>query len=103
MGKQNGVSGGGIESNKVVQTPVRYGQPANGVNPGAVSYAGNHIGNHSTEGNGARQDGGATPWNTNLPHNAAQPLGNEVAGNIGRGGPGTGRIVHGCGSKGRHK
>lgn len=33
---------------------------------------------------------------------AAVPLGNEVAKNVGAGGPGKGRTVHGCGSQGKH-
>lgn len=33
---------------------------------------------------------------------AASPLGNELATNVGAGGPGTGRMVHGCGTQGKH-
>ena len=94
-------SGGGITSNKLVQTPVRTGQPARGVNPGAVSYLGNKIGNHAQDGR-TRADGGGTPWNTNSPTNASQILGNEKALDVGRGGPGKGYVVHGCGAQGKH-
>lgn len=33
---------------------------------------------------------------------AATPLGNELAKNVGAGGPGKGRTVHGSGSQGQH-
>jgi hypothetical protein len=33
---------------------------------------------------------------------AAVPLGNELAKNVGAGGPGKGRTVHGTGSQGKH-
>jgi hypothetical protein len=91
-----GKSGQGPQSNP----PVRYGQPARGVNPGATSYIGTKRGNHATEDGSGHAS--YTPHYGNPPTNAAQPLGNEVASNVGRGGPGVGRLVHGCGSQGTH-
>ena len=93
--------GGGINSAKHVKTPVRTGKPANGVAPGAVSYLGNKVGNHTEKGRVAAD--GFTPWKTNAPTNAGQPLGNQVALNVGRGGPGKGYVQHGqSGSQGQH-
>ena len=93
--------GGGINSAKHVRTPVKTGQPAKGVNPGAVSYLGSKLGNHAEKGRVGGQ--GFAKWNTNSPTNAAQPLGNQIALNVGRGGPGKGYVQHGqSGSQSQH-
>jgi len=97
QGKQSGTGGGA----KAKPVPVRTGAPAKGVNPGHVSYTGNKLGNHTTD------DGDfvlkPTPMHGKPPVNAGTKLGNEVALNVNRGGPGAGRINHGpSGSQGMH-
>ena len=96
--------GGGINQKNHVKTPVRTGNPAKGISPGAVSYLGNKVGNHTEKG--GTTGGGFTPWNTNAPTNAAQKLGNQVALNGSGSGArpgGGGRILHGqAGSQSQH-
>lgn len=56
------------------------------VNPGAVSYLGNKLGNHATEGDGIGRDGGATPWDAGRGYRA----------------PGIGAKTHKGGSQGSY-
>jgi hypothetical protein len=97
--KYNG--GGGEGMRQHVKTPIITGQPAHGVNPGAVSYLGNKVGNHATEG-GTVANPNYTPMYGQPPVQAGAPLGNEVALNVQRGGPGTGRVTRGSGSQGQY-
>jgi hypothetical protein len=78
-------SGGGKTPTK--QT-TRLGSPASGVDPGAAA----RIGLKTAYDFGTAPQGRPT----------SIPLGNEVAKNVGRGGPGTGRVVHARGSQGTH-
>ena len=83
------LSGGGIQSNKLVRPSVRTGQPYKGTSPAAAGYLG-----QSTAFK--KENVGVGPAYT------GSKLGNELARNVGAGGPGTGRTVHHCGSQGTH-
>src|SRR5215467_3740522 len=90
MTKVRGVSGGGIEGNKNVRVGVKAGPPR--VN--------------TTSAAGAAQIGVSVAFAKDQVNaiSKAQPVrfGNEIATNVGRGGPGTGRTVMPCGSQGMH-
>jgi hypothetical protein len=86
-----------------VKTPVRTGKPANGVNPGAVSYLGNKLGNHSMDKGDMTLR--ATPWKGSPPVSNNVPLGNQTAlagSGAGARPGGAGRVVSPCGSQGTH-
>ena len=87
MGKAT--SGGGINSNKFVRSPVSAGPPrTNVVSPGAVSQI------------GVRQVTSTGKPDPLITRTAPQvPLGNAVALNVGKGGPGVGRDVHRSGTQ----
>lgn len=95
-------SGGGATMNKNVRVPIRSGSPnIKKANPDVVSNIGRSIGNHSSEG------GGKTTQRPNQPlyqeTKDRAPLGNQLVNNVGAGGPGAGRILHGqSGSQGQH-
>ena len=82
-------SGGGSTMSKNVNVPVRTGQPSKGTSPGAADQIGPAVSFKREQVDGGRGYDGAK-------------LGNEVALNVGKGGPGTGRDVHHCGSQGTH-
>ena len=93
-----GGAGGGPGSRVNKSIPVRTGAPARGISPGAVSQFGSSVGNKVTDGGkvayrGERYLEGKTPAGGNV------PLGNQVATNVGKGGPGTGRTVMRSGSQ----
>jgi hypothetical protein len=94
--------GGGIASRQHVETPIRTGAGSRNVRPAGVSQFGYAVGDHSTS------DGRSTGYRGEKLHGPAdrnfQPtkFGNEVALNVGKGGPGTGRDVHATGSQGQH-
>jgi hypothetical protein len=82
-------SGGGIRSNKVARVGVRAGsRTTNVVSPSAVA------------------DLGGSLAYKRLPLVKAQapavPMGNDLARNVGTGGPGAGRVTHHCGTQGTH-
>ena len=94
-------TGGGVGSRQHNKTPVRVGKPANGINPGAVSYLGNQLGDHSMSGDMKLK---TTPWKGPASTNASQKLGNEVALNGSGSGArpgGGGRVVRPTGSQGQ--
>ena len=86
----NKLSGGGIQSNKLVRPNVRTGQPYKATSAAAASQLG-----QSTSFNKEQVERGGRAY-------TGSPLGNELALNVGKGGPGTGRTVHHCGSQGQH-
>ena len=85
MAKRSGGGGGGPSMNKNVSIGVRAGKPAKGVSPQAAS----RIGMQVITSTGAAK----------VPGPISVPLGNELAKNVGNGGPGAGRTVHPTGSQ----
>lgn len=86
-------AGGGAGSRVNKSVGVRKGASATGVRPGATAQFGSAIGNHATSV-GRVLRGGAEKYSTATPAGGRVPLGNEVALNVGKGGPGTGRTIH---------
>jgi hypothetical protein len=86
------ISGGGITSNKLVQVGVRTGQPAKGTSPGAADQFGAAQGRQRA----VREPEQGPAFQSGV------KLGNEVATNVGAGGPGTGRTTRAAGSQGKH-
>jgi hypothetical protein len=82
------VPAGGINSNKRVDIGVRTGSGAHGIRPAHVSQTGTAVDPKSVE----RRE-------TKAPE---ARFGNEVALNVGGGGPGVGRDVHPTGAQGVH-
>jgi hypothetical protein len=78
MAKQGRASISGPHDRKVEPT-------AKGVNPGAVSYLGNHLGNHASDGGGT-MNLRPTPWDAGRGYHA----------------PGIGTKTHGRGSQGKY-
>src|SRR5262249_13185174 len=91
----------GISSKNVVHPSVRTGSGSRGTRPAGVSQIGTSFGNHVTPHGGSQ-----TPYRGEKLHHdrSFQPVkfGNEVALNVGKGGCGTGRTIHGTGSQGQH-
>jgi hypothetical protein len=82
-------SGGGLTSNKLVNVGVKSGPPrTNIVSPASASQLGQSV--------PFKRD--PLPIGTG----AQVPMGNAVALNVGKGGPGAGRTTHPCGSQGTH-
>jgi hypothetical protein len=94
-------SGGGYNSKQVKKVGVKSGAPStNKISPRGVSQFG-----YATGGR-LRREGSFTGDSTSLPVNAGVmpqvPMGNKVALNVGKGGPGAGRSVMARGSQGVH-
>jgi hypothetical protein len=91
-------SGGGLQSNKYVKAEhVGGSSQTRQVPPTAAAHIGRQVGDHSMDGSGK-------PMQRNDPslYSPTRDFGNhgnEVAKNVGRGGPGTGRTVHAKGSQ----
>jgi hypothetical protein len=81
-------SGGGRTHVEVKQ---RLGARAEGIRPGAVSQIGTAI-----------DPKARTPMKGPMPAGGGVPLGNAIATNVGKGGPGAGRTVMPCGTQGMH-
>jgi hypothetical protein len=90
--------GGGPGSKNIVNKPVITGKSAYGVGPGWASQLGSAIGDHVTDGGRVPYKGEAMR-NKLTPAGGAVPLGNQLATNVGKGGPGAGRTIHHCGSQ----
>jgi len=93
-------SGGGAHMNKNVKTPIHHGNPqTRKVTADKAASVGRAVGDHVT-------DPGRKTERPNLPTyvetKAPVKMGNEVALNVGRGGPGAGRVAHPSGSQGQH-
>jgi hypothetical protein len=83
-------SGGGIRSNKLVHPRHIGGQrTTEAVRPGAVDMLGQQI-------------AFKRPDLIQRQAPAATRLGNDMATDVGRGGPGVGRVTHHCGSQGTY-
>jgi hypothetical protein len=83
------LTGGGILGNKNVNVGVRTGLPSKGSSPGAADQIGQSVAFKKEKIDAGRGYDGAK-------------YGNELATNVGKGGPGVGRTVHHCGSQGTH-
>jgi hypothetical protein len=95
MSKQTNRPGGGMGSRVVREVGVRNGAPASRVSPGGVSQIGSQLGNHST-GKGKILRGAVEPtYQGPMGGMGSVPLGNQVATNVGAGGPGKGRVLYG--------
>jgi hypothetical protein len=92
-------AGGGIGSNKLVRPGVRTGAGREGIRPGHAGQIGTALGNHTTDG--TVRGSPVEPMTLGAQPISAK-LGNEVALNVGRGGPGAGRDVHRSGSQATH-
>jgi hypothetical protein len=94
--------GGGIASKQHVQTPVRTGSGSHSTRPAGVAQIGTMYGDRATN----RADStGYTGERLHSPARDFQPgkFGNEVALNVGKGGPGKGRTLYGqSGQQGMH-
>jgi hypothetical protein len=91
-------SGGGLTLNKNVRPSVRTGSAATGVRPGYPDLLGNMRGSHVTDGRDLSAK--LTPMQTvKPPAGGGQMLGNQKALDVGKGGPGTGRVVMATGSQ----
>ena len=95
--------GGGIASRQRVEKPVKVGAAARVMRPQGVSQIGSSIGNRVTN-SGRTLSGAVEPVRGKaLPAGLSVPLGNQVALNVGKGGPGAGRVLYGkSGSQSQH-
>jgi hypothetical protein len=91
------VVAGGLGSKVVRKEGTRDGQKAFGINPGHVAQYGAALGDHVTEQGSSTKYRGE-PRATATP--ISVPLGNSLAKNVGKGGPGAGREVFRCGTQG---
>jgi hypothetical protein len=95
----NKLSGGGITSNKLVRESVRGGSPnLTAYSPRGVSQLG------VSQGSTLSKTGAFTTQNSALPLSDGQrrdfvPMGNQLATNVGAGGPGAGRTTYRAGSQ----
>jgi hypothetical protein len=103
MSKTRTGAGGGINSRVNVTKPVRTGQPATKISPRGVSQYGSSIGNHSTDSGRVLTKGVETTHQGPMGGPGSVKLGNEVALNVGGGGPGKGRVLYGqCGTQSQY-
>lgn len=93
-------AGGGIASRQHKSVGVRNGMAAKGSNPRAVSQIGGSFGNHATGHMRPVKGAVEEMHNKPTPAGGGQMLGNQKALDVGKGGPGTGRVVDKCGSQG---
>jgi hypothetical protein len=102
VSKSGNQKGGGYGSRQHVEVPVRTGAGPRSARPAGVAQIGASQGNHVTTYGGA-----ATPYRGERLHNDRTfqpvPFGNELALNVGKGGPGAGRTLYGqSGQQGMH-
>ena len=96
-----GSGGGGFGSRPHVEKPVRTGTGSRGTHPGGVAQLGQHVGDHTTNRPGSSGYRGEPLHNDRN----FQPVkfGNELATNVGKGGPGAGRTLYRqSGQQGQH-
>ena len=97
-----GRGGGGYGSRPHVETPVRTGSGSKSTRPAGVSQIGYQVGDHTTNRPGSS---GYRGEKLHSPERNFQPVkfGNELATNVGKGGPGAGRTLYGqSGLQGQH-
>jgi hypothetical protein len=91
----------GISSKNVVRPGVRTGSGSFNARPAGAAQIGLMVGDHATSG-------GSSGYTGEKLHGPAErnmqpvPFGNELALNVGKGGPGAGRTVYHCGSQDVH-
>ena len=94
--------GGGIKSRVNVSVGQRLGSGAKAITPAGASQIGARQGNHFTNGGAdGRMNsryGGVDLYSEGPGYNKAK-YGNEIAKNVGGGGPGTGRTVYARGTQ----
>ena len=95
----NRKAGGGLGSKVNREVPVRVGRGAQEMRVRGVSQIGSSIGNKATESGKVKGVPSERIQGARLPAGLSVPLGNEVALNVGGGGPGTGRDVSRSGSQ----
>ena len=94
--------GGGIASRVNVSPSVRTGSGSKSTRPAGVSQIGYMVGDHTTNRPGSS---GYRGEKLHSPERNFQPVkfGNELATNVGKGGPGAGRTLYGqSGLQGQH-
>jgi hypothetical protein len=91
--------GGGYGSRQHVERSIKTGSGSRSTNPGGVGQIGNIQGSHVTRGDESGYRGESLHSGRSF---QPVPFGNQVALNVGKGGPGTGRDVHASGSQGNH-
>ena len=94
-----GSGGGGYGSRPHVEKPIKTGTGSRGTRPAGVAMFGQMQGSHVTRGEESSYRG--EPLHNNRSFQPV-PFGNEVALNVGKGGPGNGRNVMASGSQGTH-
>jgi hypothetical protein len=87
-----GSGGGGYGSRPHVEKPIRTGTGSHGTNPGAVGQFGQKQGSHVTRSGESNYRG--EPLHSGRSFNPTK-FGNELATNVGKGGPGAGRTLYG--------
>jgi hypothetical protein len=93
-------SGGGIQSNKLKRVPVKAGKPStNKVSPAAAAQLGAHLSDHITERGKVLRNPADRLLTGTMPQ---VPSGNDLARNVGRGGPGAGRNIYRTGTQCLH-
>jgi hypothetical protein len=102
MAMRRSNAGGGLGSSVVVQKPVRTGSGSASTRPAGVAQIGQAWGDHASDAKNANT--GYRGERLHNPDRNFQPVkfGNEVALNVGAGGPGTGRTVMRSGSQSTH-
>ena len=91
--------GGGAGSRVVTERPVKVGRDAQEMRVRGVSQYGQAIGNKATKSGVVKGIPSERVQGARLPAGLSVPLGNEVALNVGGGGPGRGRDVSRSGSQ----
>jgi hypothetical protein len=95
-----GSGGGGFGSRVVTERPIRTGSGSYATTPGYAGQLGQAQGTHVTRGGESNYRG--EPMHSGRSFNPTK-YGNEIATNVGRGGPGAGRTLYGqAGSQGVH-
>jgi hypothetical protein len=87
--------------NKNVQVPVRPGAGSKGISPGWAGQKGQAQSDHVTEQGGKSTGYRGEPKFTGKNFQPVK-FGNELATNVGAGGPGTGRITYATGTEDMH-
>jgi hypothetical protein len=109
MAKQSGgrLSGGGGpgggNGSKATHAPTTYftGQPSQRINPKGVSQVGQSLGDHSMDN--AKRLNPVEPVRAGAVGGpGSTKLGNECALDVGKGGPGAGRVIYGSGAQQQH-